>query len=55
MSESFELICPAEFSDTNPENTACLKCGSRIHFMDFIDCVTRCSYCENIIGEAIEN
>lgn len=43
--------CPQEFSDANPENTPCNKCGSRIHYTLF-DGLIRCSFCDSIIDKS---
>lgn len=44
-------LCPLEYSETNPENTPCQVCGSRIHWTNFIE--IRCSFCNAKIDDTI--
>ena len=48
------LDCPKEYSDVNEENTPCLRCGSRKHYVTFLGYI-RCSWCDTVIDEMIPN
>ncbi len=42
------MKCPEDYSNVNPENTPCPRCGSKVHYTNG-DNVIRCCWCEEIV------